>query len=147
MTQIGSFDLQKNISLPLFLNTVQAGFPSPAESYSDTKLNLNSHLITNPNSTFFVTIAGDSMVEAGINSGDIAIVDRSLEPKNGNVILAVVDGDFTVKKLEITEPKNKNETTRIKLMPANSAFEPIEITEQMVFQVWGVVTFTIHKTR
>lgn len=145
--------------LPMFLSEVSAGFPSPATDYEESKLDLNTHLIANPNATFFVRVKGDSMVDANIESGDIAIVDRSLEARNGDVILAVIDGDFTIKRIEITNAKgdtlfSKNKLAihtlgkkRIRLLPENSNFEAIEINENMVFQVWGVVTSTIHKTR
>lgn len=138
-------NLKTRIKLPLFISTVPAGFPSPAEEYSDTKLDLNKHLIQNPNSTFFVAISGDSMIGADIQSGDIAIVDRSLEAKSGDIILAVVDGDFTIKRLEIKKDKNGNKS--VKLVPENADFEPLEISQENVFQIWGVVTFTIHKSK
>lgn len=140
-------DTTKRLKLPLFISPVPAGFPSPAEEYSDTKLDLNRHLISNPNSTFFVAVIGDSMVGADINSGDIAIVDRSLEPKSGNIILAVIDGDFTIKRLEIVLGKTRYDQPVVRLLPENSDFEPIVITENVVFQIWGVVTFTIHKAK
>ncbi len=143
-------DTTTTTKLPLFITPVRAGFPSPAEEYSDTKLDLNRHLIGNPNSTFFVAITGDSMMDVDIQSGDIAIVDRSLEAKSGDIILAVVDGDFTIKRLEKTDSKFVNGVRigpKIRLIPENSNFDPIEITENVVFQVWGVVTYTIHKAK
>ena len=143
-------DTTTRTQLPLFITPVPAGFPSPAEEYSDTKLDLNRHLISNPNSTFFVGISGESMVNADIRSGDIAIVDRSLEAKSGDIILAVVDGDFTIKRLEKVESKvvdGLRLEPKVRLLPENSDFEPIEITENMVFQVWGVVTYTIHPAK
>jgi DNA polymerase V len=94
-------DLKTSYKLPIFITPVKAGFPSPATDYEEAKLDLNTHLIAHPNATFFVHIDGDSMIDAKIQSGDIAIVDRSLEAVNGDVILAVIDGDFTIKRLEI----------------------------------------------
>ncbi len=86
--------------LPLFLSKVRAGFPSPADDYLDRKLDLNEHLIKHPASTFFVKVKGDSMIKAGIHSGDILVVDRSLEPKDKRIVIAIVDGDFTVKRVQ-----------------------------------------------
>ncbi len=125
--------------LPLFQSLVQAGFPSPAEDFTDTKLDLNQFLIKHPSSTFFVRVTGDSMVEAGIFENDLVIVDRSLTPASGQIILAVVEGEFTIKKFV----KQKND---IWLYPANSNYEPTKILEGIGFQVWGVVTYTIKKT-
>jgi DNA polymerase V len=159
-------DLSTSYKLPIFVNSVKAGFPSPATDYEEAKLDLNTHLIANPNATFFVHIDGDSMIDAKIQSGDIAIVDRSLEARNGDVILAVIDGDFTIKRLEIRDLKGEvitdqtgktdkktrltiatQNTKQIRLLPENSDFEPIIITGNMTFVVWGVVTSVIHKLR
>jgi DNA polymerase V len=152
-------DLKTSYKLPIFITPVRAGFPSPATDYEEAKLDLNTHLIAHPNATFFVHIDGDSMIDAKIQSGDIAIVDRSLEAVNGDVILAVIDGDFTIKRLEIRDLKGEvvkdktkltiatQNTKQIRLLPENPEFEPIEITGNMTFQVWGVVTSIIHKMR
>ncbi len=157
--QILTPDLTTSYKLPIFINPVKAGFPSPATDYEEVKLDLNTHLIAHPNATFFVHIDGDSMIDAKIQSGDIAIVDRSLEARNGDVILAVIDGDFTIKRLEIRDNKGETlkdktkltvatqNTKQIRLLPENPKFEPIEITGNMIFQVWGVVTSVIHKMR
>jgi DNA polymerase V len=142
--QILTPQLDTSYKLPIFISHVQAGFPSPATDYEETKLDLNAHLIPNPNSTFFVRIDGESMVDCGIKSGDIAIVDRSLEPKNKDIILAVIDGDFTIKRLDIREI---NHHKTIRLLPENEDYEPIVITENVVFQIWGVVTYTINKAK
>ena len=126
-------------AIPLFSDSVQAGFPSPAEDHMDMDLNLQDHLIQNPSATFCVRAVGESMKDAGIKSGDIMIVDKSLEPKNRSIVLAVIDGEFTVKRVNM----NENE---LYLIPENSNFSPIKITQEMDFQVWGVVTYIIHKT-
>jgi DNA polymerase V len=160
---ISTPDLKTSYKLPIFITPVRAGFPSPATDYEEAKLDLNTHLIAHPNATFFVHIDGDSMIDAKIKSGDIAIVDRSLEAVNGDVILAVIDGDFTIKRLEIRDKKGEiikdlkqknakltiatQNTKQIRLLPENPEFEPIEITGNMTFQVWGVVTSVIHKMR
>ncbi len=130
-------DQSTNVLLPLFLESVSAGFPSPADDYLESKLDLNKHIIKHPASTFFVRVTGDSMVNTGIYSGDILVVDRSLKPKDGNIVIAVVDGDLVVKKLAIV--KNK-----IYLVPENPDYTEIEITSEMHFEVWGVVTTVIH---
>ena len=123
--------------LPLFLESVSAGFPSPADDYLEGKLDLNEHLVKNPTATFFVRVTGDSMEGAGMFSGDILVVDRSLDPKDGNVIIAVIDGELTVKRLS-----NKN--GEISLVPENPNYKPLKITEEMSFTVWGVVSNVIH---
>ena len=124
--------------IPLFEGSVQAGFPSPADDYMDMDLDLHDHLVQNPSATFCVKAIGESMTDAGIQSGDVMIVDRSLEPENRSIVLAVIDGEFTVKRVNV----NDNE---LYLMPENDTFTPIKITEEMDFQIWGVVTFIIHK--
>ena len=123
--------------LPLYLSRIKAGFPSPADDYLDKKLDLNEHLIKHPASTFFVKVKGDSMIGAGINSGDILIVDRSLEPKDKRIVVAVVNGDFTVKRIS----KNKD---RLSLVAENPKYPSIEIKDGMDFEVWGVVIHVIH---
>jgi len=124
--------------IPMFTNSVHAGFPSPAEDYMDLDLNLQDHLIQNPSATFCIRAVGESMNDAGIQSGDIMLVDKSLTPKNRSVVLAVIDGEFTVKRVNVSEKE-------LYLMPENENFPPIKITEEMDFQVWGVVTYIIHK--
>lgn len=121
----------------LFVDRVAAGFPSPASDYIEQPLDLNNHLIKNPAATFFVRTEGDSMVGAGIYSGDILIIDRSLQAVNNSVVLAVVDGEFTVKRMVY-------ENNRIVLMPENAHYAPIVIYDSMDFSVWGVVTTVIH---
>jgi DNA polymerase V len=126
------------LSIPMFSDSVQAGFPSPAEDHLDLDLNLNDYLVQNPSATFCVKAIGESMKDAGIKSGDIMIVDKSLEPKNRSIVLAVIDGEFTVKRVNVNDDE-------LYLMPENSNFPPIKITEEMDFQVWGIVTYIIHK--
>lgn len=122
---------------PLFLASVSAGFPSPAEDYIEGRLDLNRHLIKHPAATFFVRVAGDSMIGAGIHPGDILVVDRALEPQDSNVVIAVIDGELTVKRISQRHGK-------LCLVPDNQAYEPLEILAEMEFEVWGVVTSVIH---
>jgi len=117
--------------------SVPAGFPSPAEDYIEGKLDLNKHLIKHPAATFFVRVTGDSMINAGIHPGDILIVDRSLDPADKKVVIAVVDGELTVKRIRMIQDK-------IVLMPENANYEPLRIKEEMSFEIWGVVTNVIH---
>ena len=131
-------DEDTSLNIPIFSNAVQAGFPSPAEDHIDMDLNLNDYLVQNPSATFCVKAIGESMKNSGINSGDIMVVDKSLEPKNRSIVIAIIDGEFTVKRVNV----NNNE---LYLMPENSNFSPIKITKEMDFQVWGVVTYVIHK--
>lgn len=122
---------------PLFLVPVPAGFPSPADDYLEGKLDLNQYLIQHPAATFFFRVTGDSMIGAGIHSGDLLIVDRSLEPKDGNVVIAALDGELTVKRLSMREGKPV-------LLPDNEQYQPVEVGEHAAFEVWGVVTNVIH---
>jgi len=124
--------------VPLYGDSVPAGFPSPADDYLDMDLNLHDYLVQHPSATFCVRAVGDSMVDAGIQSSDVMVIDRALTPKNNDIILAVVNGEFTVKRIKKSEDE-------LYLMPANENYKPMKITEEMNFQVWGVVTFIIHK--
>ena len=136
------------IKLPLYDTRISAGFPSPAEDYIDKKLDLNEHLIKHPSATFYVKVEGDSMIDAGIFSGDMLIVDRALEAIHKKIIVAVVDGEFTVKRLIIKKHKNSdssNNINKIFLQPANKNYPTIEIMEDMEFEIWGVVTNVIHQ--
>lgn len=122
---------------PLFGNKVSAGFPSPADDHIEQQLDLNEHLIHNPVSTFFVRVSGESMKDVGIFPNDILIVDRSITPVNGKIVIAVVDGELTVKRL-------KTENGVLFLMPENPDFKPIAIKELQDVSIWGVVTNVIH---
>lgn len=124
-------------SLNLFMIPVSAGFPSPAEDYIEEKLDLNQYLIHHPAATFFVRASGDSMIGAGIHSGDLLIVDRAVEAVNGSVVIAVVNGELTVKRLSI-------DGKRLLLLAENECYHPLEINEYADFQLWGVVTNVIH---
>ena len=125
-----------NHARPLYLSRVPAGFPSPAEDYLEANLNLHEYMVKHPAATFFVRVVGDSMAP-GISDGDILVVDKSLTPEALTVILAIVDGEFTVKRFS-------RERGRIVLLPDNPSFAPIVITEAERFQCWGVVTHVVH---
>lgn len=130
-------DLTTRYKLPIFLGRLPAGFPSPADDYLEGKLDITKHLVKHPAATFYVRVSGDSMIGAGIHTGDLLVVDRSLEPKNGNVIVAALDGDLTVKRLS-----RRNGVVR--LLPENKDYQPIEIQDGQSFEIWGVVTNVIH---
>ena len=123
--------------VPLVEAYVSAGFPSPADDYTEKNLDLNEHLVTNSTATFFVRVAGESMINAGIHHGDLLIVDRSLEADVGRVIIAVLDGEMLVKRL-------RRINQQFVLAAENDHIAPIEITPECDFSVWGVVTYVIH---
>ena len=127
-----------SIKLPLVEATISAGFPSPADDYSESRLDLNKQLITNESATFYARVRGDSMTLAGISDGDLLIIDRSKTPANGSIVVCLIDGEFTVKRLQ----KNGN---HFFLMPENDKYQPIKIKPENDVTVWGVVTYTIKK--
>ncbi len=134
-----SAETSSAVKLPLYLSPVSAGFPSPAEDYVEISLDLNEHLIKHPAATFYVKVKGSSMKDANLNDGDILIVDRSLEPKNSNIVVCHIDGGFTVKRFY-------KENDSVVLFPANNKFNPIKISKDQQFEIFGVVTYTIHKS-
>lgn len=127
-----------NIQIPLFISSVRAGFPSPAEDFLDKKLDLNEYLISNPESTFFVRVSGDSMNGIGILSGDILIVNRSKRPTNGEVAVVALNGELAVKKISYDNQK-------IYLISENPKYKAIEILEDDSLIIWGKVTGIIRK--
>jgi DNA polymerase V len=135
--QVSSPILGSSCELPLHTCPVSAGFPSPAEDYLEGKLDLNKYLIKHPVATFFVRVSGDSMIKAGIHEGDLLIVDRSLEPKDGRVVIAVVNGELLVKRL-------RTKCQQVYLVAENPSYPSLLITEAMDFQIWGVVTNVVH---
>jgi len=124
-------------ALPLFIEGVAAGFPSPADDYIDRNLDLHEHLIEHPAATFFVRASGNSMVRAGIHDGDLLIVDRALAPRDGHIVIAAVHGELTVKRL-------RRSHGRLYLVSDGSGFPPLAITEDMDLHVWGVCRYVIH---
>lgn len=130
-------DLSTVCVRPLFLVPVTAGFPSPADDHVEDSLDLNRRLIKNRIATFFIRVDGDSMVDVGIFSGDTLVVDRSIEAKDGDIVVATINSEFTVKRLSISKKK-------VTLVAENENFPDIVVTEAMDFEVWGVVTNSIH---
>ncbi len=137
--QFFGFKNEANYALPMVQTHIQAGFPSPADDYIECKLDLNEHLIKHPAATFFVRVTGDSMIGANINSGDILIVDRAMQVTDNSIVIAYINGEFTVKRIA----KKKN---TLFLMPENDNFDSIEVTAEMDFEIWGVVSYVIHQT-
>jgi DNA polymerase V len=135
---IWGFEARTRLEVPLVTAGVSAGFPSPADDFIDAKLDLNEFLVAHPAATFFVRVEGTSMIGAGIHPDDILIVDRALEPRSGSIVIAVVEGEFTVKRYSCTNGK-------CWLLAENPKFRPIEVTEGMAVEVWGVVSYVIHK--
>lgn len=133
-----SIPIISSLPLPFFQSTISAGFPSPADDYLEAKLDLNEFLIQHPAATFLLKVSGDSMTGAGIHDGDILIVDKSLTPTPGKIVIAAIDGQLTVKRLT-------NKAGRYYLTAENSSYKPIEITELNDLIIWGVVTTVLHK--
>ena len=123
---------------PLSLDRISAGFPSPADDYIETALDLNTYLIRNPAATFMVRVSGDSMTGAGISDGDVLVVDRSEQPAHGKIVVAVLDGELTVKRLVM-------KGGRTQLAPENPRYQPITVAEGQDLHVWGVVSGVVRK--
>jgi DNA polymerase V len=122
---------------PLFTARIPAGFPSPADDYVDTGLDLNELLVRHPAATFFVRVSGDSMIGAGINSGDVLVVDRAEAARDRSIIIAALNGELAVKRFT-------RDDGRVYLVSENSNYAPLEVTAGMEFEVWGVVVHVIH---
>lgn len=138
ITEIYNPDTSTNLELPLFISKISAGFPSPAEDYLDKKLNLHDYLVSNETATFYVKVEGDSMINAGIMSGDILVVNRSLEACNNRIVVAVLNAEFTVKRFV-------RDVGRMYLMPENPKYPIIEINTDTDFSIWGIVTGVVRK--
>lgn len=121
---------------------VRAGFPSPAQNCMEASIDLNKELVRHPATTFYARIIGDSMQDAGITDGDLIVIDRSLEPREGDIVVAYIDGDFTLKRISIDAAHHC-----LWLLPENEKYQPIKVTEDNDFIVWGVVTYNIKRQR
>ena len=133
-----SFDsTTKTFKIPLLTDSVSAGFPSPADDYTEENIDLNEHLISNPFSTFFLRVKGDSMINAGIKDKDLIIVDKSLIAKPGDIVIAMIDGEFTIKRLSI-----KNDELYLKA--ENNNYPDFRFQNHIDVQIWGVVIYSIH---
>lgn len=128
--------LQSAMALPLANQGISAGFPSPADDFLDLSIDLNKELIKHPYATFYGRVSGDSMTGAGLDDGDLLIIDKSLEPQDGKIAVCFIDGEFTIKRIKI-------EKDSLWLMPENKKYKPIKVTEDNEFIIWGVVTSVI----
>lgn len=130
---------------------IHAGFPAPATGFMEKSIDLNRELIKHPSATFFGRAVGDSMIEAGVSEGDLLVIDRSLEPHDGDMAVCFVDGEFTLKYLSFSDPTGRDGESgmfnHIWLVPANPAYKPIRVSVENDFTVWGVVTYVIKKTK
>jgi len=127
---------ESSLNIPFVEGGVKAGFPSPAADFMDVPIDLNVEIIRNPSATFFCRVSGDSMQDIGISDGDLLVIDKSIENKDGKVAVCYIDGEFTLKKIKI-------EKDCCWLIPANDKYKPIKVTSDNDFVVWGVVTFVI----
>jgi DNA polymerase V len=131
-------DFESDLKIPFIPDGVSAGFPSPAADFMETNIDLNEALSENPLATFYIRVNGNSMIDAGINDKDVLVVDRSLEPQNNKIAICFIDGEFTVKRIQL-------ETDCLYLMPENSNYQPIKVTEENELIIWGIVTYVIKK--
>lgn len=137
---IYSCNQKKIIRQPLFLTPVHAGFPSPADDFIEKRLDLNEFLIKNPPATFFVKVEGDSMINAQISDGDILVVDRSIDAADNKIVIVSIMGEFSVKRIRIIRKE-------FFLEAENPKYAPIKISPEMDFEIFGVVTYIIHKAK
>lgn len=131
-------ELRQTVALPLFSDLVPCGFPSPAQDYVEQRIDLNELLVQHPSATYFVKASGDSMIDAGIGEGDLLVVDSSRKAEHGDIVIAAVDGEFTVKRLQLRPT--------VQLNPENCACSPIIIGSEETLDVFGVVTFIVKST-
>ena len=137
---IFSADVSQSLALPYADQGIQAGFPSPAQDYLNESIDLNREIVKHPASTFYGRVEGESMIEEGIEPGVLLVIDRSIEPDDGDLTVCCVDGEFTLKRIRL-------ERNRVWLQPSNEAFDPILVTPDNRFEIWGVVTYTIKQNR
>jgi DNA polymerase V len=131
-----SVSTETKLSRPFIDQGISAGFPSPAQDFIDLSIDLNKELIKHPSATFFGRVRGSSMKDAGINNGDLLIVDKSMNPTDGKIAVCFIDGEFTVKRLKV-------EKDCCWLVPENESYEPIRVTAENDFIVWGIVVYVI----
>lgn len=131
-------DEHQSLDIVLAQTGISAGFPSPAEDFRDNRISLDKVLVKNKEATFYAKVSGQSMIGAGLDDGDLLVVDKSLEPANNKIAVCFIDGEFTVKRLQVNKQG-------VYLLPANAAYKPIRVTEENNFQIWGIVTHVIKK--
>lgn len=131
-------DFESELRIPFIKEGVSAGFPSPAADFMENGIDLNKELSENPLATFYIRVNGNSMIDAGINDKDVLVVDRSLEPQNNKIAICFIDGEFTVKRIQL-------EKDCLYLMPENPNYPPIKVTEENQLIIWGIVTYVIKR--
>lgn len=136
--QLFKADTSTIITLPYIEQGINAGFPSPADDFLDVSIDLNKELVQNKDATYFARVSGNSMIDAGISDGDLLIIDKSIKPSNGKAAVCFIDGEFTIKWLNITKEV-------IWLTPANKDFKPIKVTKDNNFMIYGIITYIIKK--
>ena len=129
---------ENNLGQWLIEQGISAGFPSPADDFKEIRISLDKELVKNEEATFYARVSGDSMQGAGLENGDLLIIDRSIEPSNNKIAVCFVDGEFTVKRIKI-------ESKKVYLIPENKKYSPIEINEENELIIWGIVTYVIKK--
>lgn len=135
-------ETESELELEYASEGIHAGFPSPAQDFSGETIDLNKDLIQHPASTFYGRVVGDSMCEEGISEGDILVIDKAIEPEDGDLAVCCLDGEFTLKRIKLDR-----KSERIYLMPSNRSYAPIEVTPDNEFMVWGIVLYTIKPNR
>ncbi|WNN45284.1 MULTISPECIES: translesion error-prone DNA polymerase V autoproteolytic subunit [Winslowiella] len=138
MQFLNPVDVRAIMQLPLFIDRVPCGFPSPAADYVEQRIDLNDLLVQHPAATYFIKVSGDSMIEGGISDGDMLVVDSSMRAEHGSIVVAALEGEFTVKQLQLRP--------RVQLMPMNASYSPIVIGSEEALEIFGVVTFVIKAT-
>ncbi len=131
-------DLESEIRIPMIQEGISAGFPSPAADFMENSIDLNKELSENPLATFYIRVNGNSMIDAGINDKDVLVVDRSIEPRDNAIAVCFLDGEFTVKRIQLDKDC-------LYLMPENQNYAPIKVTEDNILIIWGIVTYVIKK--
>ncbi len=129
---------ESNLDMPYISSGIKAGFPSPAADFDGTRVSIDQIVVKNALATFYAKANGNSMTGAGIDDGDILVIDKSIEPQDGKIAVCFIDGEFTVKRIKVQE-------NSLLLLPENKLFEPIEITQENDFIIWGIVTFVVKK--
>lgn len=130
--------IQGIIKLEFVEEGISAGFPSPADDFKNKRISLDEELITDVNSTYYARVSGESMIDAGLDDNDLLVIDKSIPPRDGKIAVCCVDGEYTVKRLKITDEC-------VYLMPANENYKPIKVTEEKQLLIWGIVTYVIKK--
>jgi DNA polymerase V len=131
-------DAENNLEIPYISSGIKAGFPSPAADFDGSRISIDQIVVKNATATFYAKANGSSMIGAGIDDGDILVIDKSIEPQDGKIAVCFIDGEFTVKRIKVQE-------NSLLLLPENSLFEPIEVTQENDFIIWGIVTYVVKK--